>query len=977
MRGQSPACISGAVRCMAYGLLLASVVTAATVHANGLTKNSPDIAANHPFLQLSQLRRTLFTAKDGLPSSINAITEDRDGYLWLGGSAGLFRFDGVHFERMFKGQIPTGTITTLFGDKGGNLWVGGFRGAVTRIHDGVAEPINRGLTKPTIMSFKQMVDGTLWVVTSSGPARLIDGTWHLAGPSEGMDGKGVRVAGTGQDGSYWIFATDAAYRLRQGAHRFDRYSSDEGFAAMANLPADAIFPANGMTSDLIVDSYGALWVPTNGKLVRLHADAGPGQKQLVTENITSQGDGADIQEVTADFVDAQGNVWIATPGGLEQFRATRFAPLVLPLSAYAPEMINDRDGGFWIASHSDTPPMRVGNAVTVYPDVGGPTVCMASDADGSVWFSGGKGILRYKDGRVSAISIPPSPGGPVFMQRPGLGCVDMKVAADGSLWISMQGYGVSRWDGHVWTAIETNMASSIQFEGARTWLAFDSGKLTSIEQGKIIVYSGKNGPDLGALGTIYPGSSGLWITGDKGVAVKIGTQFHRLFGIHGERFENVRDIVQLTNGDVWMTLPRGVYRVPAAEIRLALSTADHAVSYTTFDETDGATSAGHLRAFGDGLLGISMPHGVAWIDAQHIPRAPPPPPTSIETLNDRDVRFSGALPQVLEKGTQSVTVTYTAAALSTPSRTHFRYLIDGVDEGWQAAGDRREAHYANLGPGHYTFRIEAANADGFWANQPTSLSFQILPEFYQTWWFKAFCALLALAGLWLLHRLRVTQIYAQLDARTQERETMARDFHDTLLQSFQSLLLHVADAALNVREAVARERLETALQVTESALNEGRDKIGQLRSLAEPLEDLSTDITHLAHQLSALHPIAFSMQVDGEPRPLNVSAGNDVHAIVRELVTNAFRHSQANSLHVELHYGRRALTIVVTDDGDGALPLGSLSSKPGHWGLQGMQERAGRVGARLAISAARSGKGTCATLKIPARFVYLRMRWFQ
>ena len=960
-----------------HWLFLASLTIAVTAHSAILPTNARNNVAEPAFLQLSQLQRTRFTTKDGLPPMIYAITEDKDGYLWLGGPAGLFRFDGVRFEPMFQGQLPpTDTITALLSDRDGNLWVGSARGKITRIANGRAELIDRGLTGAMILTLRQMADGTLWNVTPGGAARLIGGIWRRAGHSEGIEARAVRVTGTGEDGSFWIFATDAAYRLRPYAHRFDRYTADEGISTMADLPAAAVFPDHGVADDLIVDRYGALWVPTNGRLLRLHTDNGSDGKQLVTEIVKSLGDNADIPEVLADFVDTQGDVWIATPGGLEQFRATRFVPMTLPQPVVAPELVEDRDGGLWVASRSDTSPMKISTSITVHPEIVGPTICMASDPDGSVWFTGAKGIQRYKKTEASVIPFPETPSGPIFMMHPGLGCKDMRIAADGSLWISMQGYGISRWDGQVWAKKYPGEATSIQFEKSRTWLAFNSGKLIAIDQAKTTAYSGQLGPSVGQIEKIYLGSSGLWIAGSEGVSVKVGTQFHRLIGMQGERFQNSSDIVQLPSGDIWVASLKGVYRVSAAEIKLALSDTNHAVRFTKFDQTDGVENAGGIGTSGDGRLWVSMPQSIAWINAQHIPDAPPPPRVSILSINDQESRFSEARVQTLKEGTRNVAIAYTAATLSTPSRIHFRYLIKGVDDAWQSADDRREAHYANLGPGNYTFEVEASNADDVWSNQATSLSFHILPEFYQTWWFKILCAASILAGLWVLYLLRVKHVYAQLDARTRERERMARDFHDTILQSFQGLLLHIKDFSRGIDESTARQKLDEALRITENVLNEGRDKIGQLRSLLEPLEDLSDGIAHLANQLNAIRPMAFSLHVEGEPQMLNVSVANDVHAIIDELLTNAFRHSQANTVHVELCYGQRELSISVIDDGLGFDASVLSQRNPRHWGLQGMQERAHLVGGRFVIGAAFSDKGTHASLKIPSRYVYAKSAGF-
>ncbi|WP_077444141.1 sensor histidine kinase [Rhodanobacter sp. C05] len=955
--------------------LLMGVTILASAHAAAAPASSGQSITKPAFEQLSQLKRTLFTVKDGLPSTIYAITEDREGYLWLGGPTGLFRFDGLNFEPMFKEQLPAEIITSLYGDRDGNLWIGGLHGNVTRVHEGVTEQVGRGLSKGTIMSFKQMTDGTLWVVTSSGVYRFVDGAWHRADHSDGIDVKFVWVTGTGVDGSYWIFAPDGAYRLRPGAKRFELTSANQGIVAMANLPATAAYPSGGVTADLIVDRQGALWIPTNGKLTRLHTDNMSGQAQLVAENVMGVDNHSDIQ-VTADFSDSQGNVWVATPDGLEQFRTTRFVPLVLPLPVFWPAITEDNTQALWVASASATPPIRVGTNVSVHPDLSGSSPCIANGPDGSVWFNGDKGIQRYIHDQVITIPAPPATGQQASLANPKQDCVDMRLAPDGSLWVSMRFTGVTRWDGHVWSTIDPKAATSIQFDGTRAWLAFLSGNLTSIDQGKLSTYSSRSGPDLGSLRKLRLGKSGLWIAGDDGIAIRTADRFIHLVGMNGERFQNASGLLQLSNGDLWISSARGVYRASAADVQSALSAPDHSLRFTLFDRDDGVEDAKNLVVSDDGRLWVSMRQGVAWIDALQMPPAPQAAHVSIESINDHDVRFSGASVPALEKGTRSVTITYAAATLSDPAKSRFRFLLKGVDEDWQLASDRRAAHYANLGPGQYTFEVEASNADGAWAAQPTRFAFQILPEFYQTWWFKALCAAVVLAGLWLLHLMRIRHIHAQLDARTRERESMARDFHDTILQNFQSLLLHVQVAVQSIPEGAARQKLDKALSVTENALNEGRDKIGELRSLAEPMEDLSIDISHLANRLNEMYPTEFSMNVEGEPRPLNASAASDVHAIVGELITNAFRHSQASALHVELHYDRSELNITVIDDGRGADLSALPSENSGHWGLQGIRERTRRVGGRFTIGVAPSGKGTRANLKIPARFVYAGRRLF-
>ena len=946
------------------------------------TNSSPPPTRATAFAELPQLHRTLFTARDGAPATIWAITQDRDGYLWLGGSTGLFRFDGVHFEPMFKGRLPAGPITAVFGDSRGDLWVGGLDGKVTRIHQGVIESVERGLKGATIMSFHQAADGSLWVVTLEHVAHLLGDTWQTAGPAEGFNADRMNVAGTGKDGSFWIFARDAAYRLRPQAARFERYSRDEGMAAMADLPASVTYPAHGVSADMIVDHYGALWVPTNGSLVRLHTQEYAGKQLVVSETVKPVGADSDLQ-VSADYSDRQGNVWVASSAGLEQFRATRFVPLTLPQPVYRPTIAAGRDGALWIASNSATPPIRVGDTITMHPELGAHIVCSTRAPDGSVWFSGDKGILRYKDGQVSEIPAPANPAHTKPSADAGLRCQSMRVDANGSVWVSMLDTGVSRWDGRDWIPVDARMAQDIQFAGKRTWLGFSVGQLTAIDNGKTTVYSDKDGLDVGTLRGLYPGHSGLWIVGTNGVMVRAGETFHRITGTHGERFDDASDIVELDNGDVWIVSSQGVYHVSSNEVRSALSTPGYAVNYEKFDQADGLQGAigsrqsDPLEIGSNGRLWVATERGVAGIDPLHIAAAPAAPSVAIESINDRNVRFAQGLVPSLKKGTRSIAISYTAATLSMPARTRFRYRLNGIDEDWLAAGQQREARYSNLGPGHYTFEVEASDADGIWAGHAKSFAFLIPPQFYQAWWFKGLCGALLLAGLWLLYLLRVAHVCAQLDARTRERESLARDFHDTVLQSFQGLLLHVEVAAQSVHEGPARQRLDKAIDVTNDALIEGRQKIGQLRSLGESLDELPTDIANLASLFGGIHPMAFSIHVEGELLPLNPAAASDVHAIVRELVINAFRHSQGNHLHVVLHYGWLELSIAVTDDGRGINTTTVATRESGHWGLQGMQERARRIGGRLTIGAATAGSGTRATLKIPARFVYAGRRWFR
>ncbi|TCV95977.1 signal transduction histidine kinase [Luteibacter rhizovicinus] len=932
-----------------------------------------------PFLPVDQLQRTLFTAREGAPQGIYAITQDPQGYLWVGGSSGLYRFDGVRFEKMFEDKLPAILISALFADKDGSLWIGDLRGGITRLRNGVLTQMNRGRSPATIMAFTQRTDGALWVGTASSLDELDGETWrpiHVSAdsPKTGID---VNLYGKGWDGSYWVFSDRVAYRRLPASSQFERFTADEGMAAMAGLPASTTYSSAASTADMIVDRYRALWVPTIDGLLRVHVETSTDGYQLVTERVRT-GDGSEEMEVTAAYSDRDGNVWIASSRGLEQFRATRFTPLSLPAGTYRPTIAADDDGALWVASLSSLPPLRVGKLTEAHPEFGGYVACLARAPDGAVWLSADSVLHRYHDGLTRSIPLPHESGAPKGNGTPGRGCAGLAVGTRNDIWLDIYSK-LWHWDGHEWNLAYPKTALSLAVQEDRVWVGRPDNTLVVLEQGKEHRYTKLQGIDVGAVSALYSGKAGLWMGGNNGLMLKRGEYFQRLLGTHGERFLSTADIVELDNGDLWILTSRGAYRVAAGEIKAAIAAPSHAVGYELFDQDDGLRGSigtvqlDPLEVGTDGRLWIASQRSVAWIDPTHIPPVPAPPPVSIDSLNGKDLRFADGREVMLEKGARSIDVAYTAATLSLPGRSHFRYVLHGIDDGWQDAGTQRSAHYSNLGPGHYIFLVEASSADGVWPASATRLSFEILPAFYQTWWFKGLCILAALLVAWSLYRMHISRIFASHQARVRERERIARDLHDSLLQYFQALLLHAHAATSGLTDGVARVKLEKVIQIAGEALVEGRDKIMELRSVSDSLDALPNDIARLAQLLGDIHAMEFSVEVHGELRPLRPAVADEVHAISHELVANAFRHSQGTHVRLDLYYERQALVAVVTDDGRGIDGDSDAAIKSGHWGIAGMHERAKQIGGSLAIGRGPQG-GTRATLKVPARLAYSRHR---
>jgi len=362
------------------------------------------------------------------------------------------------------------------------------------------------------------------------------------------------------------------------------------------------------------------------------------------------------------------------------------------------------------------------------------------------------------------------------------------------------------------------------------------------------------------------------------------------------------------------------------------------------------------------------------IDPAAIRRNPMPPPVAVLSLtaDDQPHRVLGGEVR-LPPGTRNLQIAYTALSLSIPERVRFRYMLDGYDDGWQDAGTRRTAFYNDPGPGAYVFRVIAANNDGVWNEVGASLPLVIAPRYYQTPWFRALAVVLGVSLLWIAYLLRLRRLSAQIRERLQERhrerERIARELHDTLLQSVQGLILRFHAVAESLgREAPSHAAMERVLQRADEVMGEARDRVLDLRAHAPG--ELPEMLADLGEELVPDYAVDFRMVVDGTPRALDPLVCEEVYRIAREAVLNAFQHAHAGHVVAELAYAPELLLVRVRDDGVG-LPADVLRAggRSGHWGLSGMRERAKRVGAALDLRSA-AGKGTDVTLRVPGDMAY-------
>jgi signal transduction histidine kinase len=297
-------------------------------------------------------------------------------------------------------------------------------------------------------------------------------------------------------------------------------------------------------------------------------------------------------------------------------------------------------------------------------------------------------------------------------------------------------------------------------------------------------------------------------------------------------------------------------------------------------------------------------------------------------------------------------------------------------------GNRRQAFYTNLSPGNYRFRVAASNNSGVWNEAGTFLDFSVAPAYYQTIWFRSLCVAAFLAMLWALYQLRLRQVAQQFNMRMEERVNerlrIARELHDTMLQSFQAAVLHfqaVADL-IPKRPQEAQQKLDSALDLADHAIAEGRDAVQGLRSSTTVTNDIAAAMVTLGKELAGNEALQncpeFRVEVEGATCDLHPITRDEVCRIAREALRNAFKHAQATRIEVEIQYDPRKLRLRIRDNGKGfeTLAVGD-KSRPGHYGLPGMQERAKLIGGNLELWT-KVQAGTEVELTIPAAAAYAK-----
>ncbi|WP_130300880.1 MULTISPECIES: sensor histidine kinase [unclassified Duganella] len=959
-----------------------------------------------PFWKSSPLHQA-WVNRDGAPSDASAMVQDRTGMLWFGAVNGLFRFDGVRFERMddiagHRLLSPNVYALALFGDA---LWVGYEHGGISVFDRGTVRHYREaeGVPPNAISRFGKTSDDTMWFSSTSGIYWLDGSRWRQVLPADGLPYGDQPHLNILHDGSLLVTHLTGVYRNIPGTHRFRRIS-DFGSMQPSQLLADGkvlIFRFGKPTRlyDPATDSVTVPRLPTTvatpysvhrdrrnawwigqGDGLHLYSPDLQLKKQLLAPH-----DFSAVRVYRPPLEDREGNLWFITENGVDRIRETRLLPQEMPAGSTDFSLTPGPDGEVWISSHSSKDPISP------------PTFAIAADGrriasdmysatagtrapDGTLWFGDPHWLWRRQAGKVQLWPYPP----PLQEQA----TQALAVAADGLLWVSIGRRGVYTFNNGVWDAggghaalAERTALSLHSDEQERLWFGYTNNRMAMLQHGKIQQFDATDGLTVGNVLAMFSRRGTLWVGGDQGLAYFHQGRFVAINDSSGHPFSGVSGIVETAQGELWMHCSDGLVRIDAAQLTAARNGADQ-VSDQHFDYLDGyAGAAQQLRPLNtlieadDGRLWYATSSSVGLIDPREIHRNRVAPTPLVTWLHTDHQRYRAANGIELPRHTQNLHIDFTAAVLSIPERARFRTRLIGQDHEWRDAGGLRQTFYTNLGPGNYRFEVMAANEDGVWSDAPASLSFYITPAFYQTMWFKLLCASILAGGLYLLYLRRLKQMTARaverLRTRIDERERIARTLHDTFLQSVLSLSLrfHSIKAALPKDDAV-RQKIDEALDAADAVVEEGREELMDLRVNHFCSGDLGSALRALGENAALPYGVAFSLQEEGTRRQLQVHVQEELFAIAKEAISNALRHADSKVLMVKLCYGATMFTMEACDEGKG---LDDSVRKTGrrerHWGMTGMRERAARINARLAIHSVPAA-GTSVVVTLASRLAY-------
>ncbi len=968
-----------------------------------------------PGRTLTQYVHRIWQTQQGLPeSSIYSVLQAHDGYLWLGTLTGLVRFDGVRFttlDNIYPDASAAGLgnawIRSMVEDAQGALWIGTNESGLFRLANGEVTrySLKEGLPSDTVQCLSAQKDPSgndqIWVCTSAGLARIADGKIAIYRREQGLSTNDVRAAAIGPDGRLWVAGDNARLQIWNGS-RFDSRTltsvpADTGVRALASA-GDTLWI--GTTAGLIemdmTDKSHAAEHPLNERLFNMkHGLAGnwvltlatspDGSLWIGTRNGFSRWrngeidsfrpqDGLSQSTVFSVFEDREGSLWVGTKHGLNQFLDGRAIPYTvnegLPSNDTGP-VIEDRHGNMWIGTLGSGLSRFDGRRFTALNTKGGLTsnyiTALAEDRDGALWVGTNRGLNRLRDGRVEQ----------TFTASQGLPAneiTSLLVHESGTLWVGTTAGAVELHDGKIAQPAGLDLRASVLALGEdaarRVYLATATGTYVYADGKSEELLQG--GTPLRGVDAIYRDRQGtLWMGMLGGGLRMLENGKFSMFLMRDGLFDGeIYGVVADRENRLWMACSKGIFSVPIEDLRRFAAGDLKRITSTPYIPTDalrviesksGVQPAASVSA--DGRLWFSTIRGLIVIDSRHLQRNVPPPEVVVEDVTVNGEQEKPSQIGGLAPGRKNLELRYTGLSFLAPGRITFRYMLEGFDKDWINAGTRREAYYTNLPPGTFHFRVTACNSDGVCNQSGSAVSFTLASHYYQRIWFWPLCAAALAMATWLAYQLRIRRLREHFALILTERNRIARELHDTLIQGLSGITMEMQALAARMRSPDERGTMEDIIQDAGTCLRETRRSVAGLRSGQH--SGLATAIEQAARQLTETKPIKLKLKLGKNGKGLPADVEYNLVRIAQEAVTNSVKHSGARTVEVALDYDARAVHLSVKDDGAGFAREENGHGRTGHYGLIGMKERASHIGAEFDLASA-PGRGTVVSVTLPS-----------
>jgi signal transduction histidine kinase/ligand-binding sensor domain-containing protein len=984
-------------------------------------------SALDPQRLISQYAHTVWRIQDGFPHGPHMITQTSDGYIWIAVGGLLLRFDGVTITPMVpQKSFPTDAgINWLLGSRDGSLWMGTYRG-LYRLKDGQA--ISTPVTRGGVQSILEDRDGTIWITRTR--MRGIDGSFcRLVGDnltcfakdkSDGNPASFATSLAEDSSGDIWF---GCQMLCRWNGNSISHYMqgqmehpSSDGVVALAADAAGSVWVAmdgvgpelgvrhynNGDFSSyvvpgfdgatiravsLLLDRNQTLWVGTEAQGL-YHIHDGHADHYGAAQGLTGD-------EVNSIYEDREGNLWITTDKGLDLFRD-------LPVVSFSSTegLRGGAEVSAVVARNDNSVSVGVRGALAlVLPDSVSLTTiadghpiqdvyALLEDHAGQLWAGINRTVMVQQLGRF--FEIKGHDGHPLEQVAK---IFSFAEDIDGNIWAI--GYDDPNHITHLLRIRDRRVQEDIDISSlvphahflaadpaGGVWIGTGDAKIAHYQNGVAkIVSNGRSGNpammfsfSIDAAGVVWAGTSEGLYRWNQGLLTVMDSR-------NGLPCSGVIAAVADTSGSLWLdTKCAGYLRISAADLANWSARPEAQVAVTSLGALDGADPGWNAERIQpnaarspDGRLWFAGLSALQMIDPGRSYKNPIPPPVHVEGLVADGKSYPAASPITLPPLTRDIQIDYTALSFVLQQRIGFRYMLEGRDKDWENPGLRRQAFYSDLQPGNYRFRVIASNNDGVWNKTGATLDFTVAAAVYQTIWFRALCGLAGVLLLWAIYRLRVRRIAGSMktrfDERLAERTRIARDLHDTFLQTIQGSKL-VADDALSATTDLSsmRQAMEKLSVWLGRATEEGRAALNSLRASAMEVNDLADAFERALEECRIHSSMEVSLEVSGDIQEMHPIVRDEVYRIGYEAIRNAGVHSRATLLRVELSYAQD-LSLRVCDNGIGIVADILRGGKQGHFGLQNMRERAARILGKFSVESS-AVSGTAITLIVPGGIIY-------